>query len=50
LEVIATAIHLLHFYSGSSVCLVTVWIIFARTLNVDIISVIIQLLGSAVIT
>jgi len=34
LEVVAKAIYLLNFYSGSSLCLATVSIIFTRTLNV----------------
>jgi len=34
MEVVAEAIYLLHFYSGSSMCLGTVWIIFTRILNV----------------
>jgi len=34
LEVVAQAIYPLKFYSRSSVCPATVWIIFTRTLNV----------------
>jgi len=34
LEVVAKAIYPLDFYSGSSVCPATVWIILTRNLNV----------------
>jgi len=34
LEVVAEAIYPLNFYSGSSVCPATVWIIFTRVLNI----------------
>jgi len=34
LEIVAKAIYPLNFYSGSSMCPTTVWIIFTRILNV----------------
>jgi len=38
LELVVKAIYLLNFYSGSSVCPATVWIIFTRILNVTLAS------------
>jgi len=34
LEVVAEGIYPLNFYSGSSMCPATVWIIFTRILNI----------------
>jgi len=38
LEVVAKAIYPLNFYSGSSMCPATEWIIFTKILNVILVS------------